>query len=238
MFCFFWGARFPEYTKTALAVMLACAFIYSSAGEARRYSFDASQLNGGGKGVDLTLFEEGAQLPGIYPVDIILNGSRVDSREMLFHTERDRDGSPYLKTCLTRDMLVRYGVKVEDYPGLFRQGGSGKDAEACADLAAIPDATETHQFAAQQLLLGIPQVALRPQFTGIAPEALWDDGIPAFLLNWQANAYRSEYRGYGKSVSDSFQAALEPGINVGPWRVRNLTTWNKSSGQAGKWESS
>lgn len=232
----------PKYTKTrvALAVMLVCAFIYSSTGEARRYSFDASQLNGGGKGVDLTLFEEGAQLPGVYPVDIILNGSRVDSQEMAFHTERDRDGSPYLKTCLTRDMLTRYGVKVEDYPGLFRQedGDSGKDADACADLSVIPGATETHLFAAQQLLLGIPQVALRPQFTGIAPEALWDDGIPAFLLNWQANAYRSEYRGYGKSVSDSFQATLEPGINVGPWRVRNLTTWNKSSGHPGEWESS
>ena len=159
---------------------------------------------------------------------------------MAFRTECDRDGSPYLKTCLTREMLARYGVKVEEYPGLFRQGdgGSGKEAEACADLSAIPGATETHQFAAQQLLLGIPQVALRPQFTGIAPEALWDDGISAFLLNWQANAYRSEYRGYGKSVSDSFQATLEPGINVGPWRVRNLTTWNKSSGQPGEWESS
>lgn len=249
MFGYFFGgrgvcklSRVPKYTKNrvALAVMLACAFIYSSAGEARRYSFDASQLNGGGKGVDLTLFEEGAQLPGIYPVDIILNGSRVDSREMTFHAERDRDGYPYLKTCLTQGMLARYGVKVEDYPGLFRQGdgGRGKDAEACADLSAIPGATETHQFAAQQLLLGIPQVALCPQFTGIAPEALWDDGIPAFLLNWQANAYRSEYRSYGKSVSDSFQTTLEPGINVGPWRVRNLTAWNKSSGQAGKWESS
>ena len=84
----------PECAKNRviLAVMLTCAFIYSRAGEARRYSFDASQLNGGGKGVDLSLFEEGAQLPGIYPVDIILNGARVDSREMAFHTERDRDG--------------------------------------------------------------------------------------------------------------------------------------------------
>ncbi|EBH4883403.1 pilin outer membrane usher protein SafC, partial [Salmonella enterica] len=219
--------------------MLVCAFVYSRTGMARTYSFDASLLNGGGKGIDLSLFEEGTQLPGIYPVDIILNGARVDSREMAFRTERDRDGSPYLKTCLTQKMLARYGVKVEDYPGLFHQsdGSSNKGAEVCADLSAIPGATETYQFAAQQLRLGIPQVALRPQFTGIAPEALWDDGISAFLLNWQANAYRTEYRGDGKSVSDSFQAMLEPGINVGAWRVRNLTTWDKSSGQSGKWES-
>lgn len=67
-------------------------------------------------------------------------------------------------------------------------------------------------------------MALRPQLRGIAPEALWDDGIPAFLLNWQANAGRSEYRGYGKRVTDSYWVSLQPGINIGPRRVRNLTT--------------
>ncbi|MEB7742597.1 fimbria/pilus outer membrane usher protein, partial [Escherichia coli] len=211
----------------------------SGAAVARTWSFDASLLKGGGKDVDLTLFEEGAQLPGIYPVDIILNGSRVDSREMAFHTEKGADGKPYLKTCLTREMLVRYGVKTEEYPGLFRsadgtEGAAGKD---CADLSAIPQATETHQFAAQQLQLSIPQVALRPPLRGIAPEALWDDGMPAFLLNWQASASRSESRGYGNTTTDSFWASLEPGLNLGPWRVRNLTTWNRTSGQPGRWES-
>ncbi|EJF5326483.1 fimbria/pilus outer membrane usher protein, partial [Escherichia coli] len=233
-------------TKSTLVVIIACAFLffYSRSGEARTrtYSFDASQLNGGGKGVDLSLFEEGTQLPGIYPVDIILNGSRVDSRDMFFRTARSPDGSLYLKTCLTREMLVRYGVKVEEYPELFHSSigadNSGNKGQMCAELSAISGATEVYQFAAQQLLLGIPQVALRSQFTGIAPEALWDDGITAFLLNWQANTTRSEYRGYEKAVSDSFWTSLEPGINVGPWRIRNLTTWNKSSGQSGKWESS
>lgn len=229
-------------TGLALAVMVACVMFRAESGIARTYSFDAAMLKGGGKGVDLTLFEEGGQLPGIYPVDIILNGSRVDSQEMAFHAERDAEGRPYLKTCLTREMLARYGVRIEEYPALFRASGEGRGAsvaeEACADLTAIPQATESYQFAAQQLVLGIPQVALRPQLRGIAPEALWDDGIPAFLLNWQANAGRSEYRGYGKRVTDSYWVSLQPGINIGPWRVRNLTTWNRSSGQSGKWESS
>ncbi|HAP0938286.1 TPA: AfaC-I/III family usher protein [Escherichia coli] len=229
-------------TGLALAVMVACVMFRAESGIARTYSFDAAMLKGGGKGVDLTLFEEGGQLPGIYPVDIILNGSRVDSQEMAFHAERDAEGRPYLKTCLTREMLARYGVRIEEYPALFRVSGEGRGAsvaeEACADLTAIPQATESYQFAAQQLVLGIPQVALRPQLRGIAPEALWDDGIPAFLLNWQANAGRSEYRGYGKRVTDSYWVSLQPGINIGPWRVRNLTTWNRSSGQSGKWESS
>ncbi|MFP1592117.1 FimD/PapC N-terminal domain-containing protein [Escherichia coli] len=95
------------------SVMAACTLLYTGNTEARTYSFDASMLKGGGKGVDLTLFEEGAQLPGIYPVDIILNGSRVDSRDMAFRTEKDAEGKTYLKTCLTREMLARYGVMTE-----------------------------------------------------------------------------------------------------------------------------
>ncbi|TBN97408.1 pilin outer membrane usher protein SafC [Salmonella enterica subsp. salamae serovar 13,22:z:-] len=218
--------------------MTACLLFYAENGIARTYSFDASLIKGGGEGVDLTLFEEGGQLPGIYPVDIILNGSRVDFREMPFHTEKGADGKSYLNTCLSREMLVRYGVKIEEYSGLFRSDSEEQTSgQTCADLSAIPQATAKYLFAAQQLLLSIPQVALRPPLRGIAPEALWDDGIPAFRMNWQANASRSEYRGYRNSATDSFWVSLEPGVNLGAWRVRNMTTWNKSSAQPGKWES-
>ncbi|MDW3453560.1 hypothetical protein NQ279_25780, partial [Escherichia coli] len=55
-------------TGLALAVMVACVMFRAESGIARTYSFDAAMLKGGGKGVDLTLFEEGGQLPGIYPV--------------------------------------------------------------------------------------------------------------------------------------------------------------------------
>ncbi|HBA3709469.1 TPA: fimbria/pilus outer membrane usher protein [Escherichia coli] len=234
--------RGGKMTSVAAFVIAVCAFNSSSRGIAARYSFDASLIKGGGKNVDLSLFEEGSQLPGVYPVDIILNGTRVDSRDMVFHTARSPDGKSFLKTCLTREMLARYGVKTEDYPELFhssaREGSAvGDDEQVCADLTAIPQATEDYQFAGQRLLLSIPQVALRPPLRGIAPEDLWDDGMSAFLLNWQANAARSEYRGYGNSITESFWTSLEPGINLGAWRFRNMTTWNKSSGQDSKWES-
>ena len=91
-----------EKNILGLAVIFACVVSYSCIAVAKTYTFDASQLNGGGKGLDLSLLEEGAQLPGIYPVDIIFNGTRVDSREMVFHTEHDRDVRLYLKTCLTK----------------------------------------------------------------------------------------------------------------------------------------
>ena len=30
---------------------------------------------------------------------------------------------------------------------------------------------------------------------------------------------------------------LQSGLNVGPWRIRNLSTWNKNNSGAGDWDS-
>ncbi|EIY5162698.1 fimbria/pilus outer membrane usher protein [Klebsiella variicola] len=201
----------------------------------QKISFDSSLLNNGGKEIDISILENGGQLPGEYTVDIFLNGMRVDSRDMVFENDRDSKGNTFLKTCVTREMLVRYGVNIKKYPKLFKRGKGNKHKEPCADLSVIPDSTERFEFTSQKLMLSIPQVALLPKQFGIAPEELWDDGITAFLLNWQVNANRSEYRGLNASENESFWASFEPGLNFGPWRVRNLSTWQKVSNNKGKW---
>ncbi|ELM3737372.1 fimbria/pilus outer membrane usher protein [Edwardsiella piscicida] len=214
---------------------------------AKSYSFDAAQLGERGRNVDISLFEQDVQLPGVYLVDVLLNGELVDAREIAFNLVKGTEGKPFLQGCLTREQLVRYGVKVEDYPKLF----SGPDwndssqslsykvsSKQCARLSAIPQATETFQFNNQQLLLSIPQIALRPHYQGIAPQELWDDGIPAFLLDYQANAYRSESRGNTSSATNSMNVQLTPGLNLGAWRFRNLTTWQKQGRQEGEWQTS
>ncbi|CAI1507047.1 fimbria/pilus outer membrane usher protein [Serratia ficaria] len=209
----------------------------SSVAVAGAWSFDPAQLSDAGQNVDISVFNEGSQLPGIYPVDILLNGERVDSREMVFHQEQNAAGKPFLKTCLTRAMLERYGVKTEAYPGIFPVAeGREADAQQCATLTAIPQARETFNFYQQQLLLSIPQAALRPKLSGIAPQELWDDGIPAALMNYRTNITRSESRGFGAAVNESRYVQLEPGANLGAWRLRNLTTWQKQGHTAGKWQ--
>lgn len=233
------------YNPIALAVTMVLMIELCSNGvQAKSYTFDVSQLEGGDN-IDISLFEQGAQLPGVYQVDVMLNGSRVDSREMVFHLEKDAEGKPFLQTCLTREQLVRYGVKVESYPALFpattrsERGGEATQVASCARISAIPQAKEIFQFNEQQLLLSIPQIALQPHYAGIASQALWNDGIPAFLMNYQANAFRSEYRGNGTtSHSRSMNVQLAPGLNLGAWRVRNLTTWQKQGNQEGQWQTS
>nr|WP_079451256.1 fimbria/pilus outer membrane usher protein [Serratia marcescens] len=221
-----------NYSGCMVGVFLVMLPFFSA--HARVWSFDATQLDSDEQNVDIAIFEQGGQLPGRYFVDIVLNGEHVESREMIFHREKDTEGTPTLKTCLTREQLVSYGVNVDAYAGLF--ASSGDIAGQCARLSAIPQATEVFQFNSQQLRLNIPQVAMLPKLRGIAPPVLWDDGAPAFLMNYQANVTRSDYHGYGQKHSDALFTRLDPGINLGAWRLRNMTTYQKSGNRPGQWQ--
>jgi len=224
------------YTRPLFSFVAVVCTLLSANVEAETWSFDPALLGGEGRNVDISVFNEGSQLPGIYPVDIVLNGERVDSREMVFHQAQDKDGKPFLKTCLTEAQLMRYGVKTQAYPGLFAAAQETEDeTQRCATLTAIPQATETFQFYRQQLLLSIPQAALHPKLSGLAPQALWDDGIPALLMNYRLNTIRSLSPG-SQSANNALYAQLEPGVNLGAWRLRNLTTWQRQGDAPGKWQ--
>ncbi|HEH9404379.1 TPA: fimbria/pilus outer membrane usher protein [Aeromonas bestiarum] len=192
------------------------------------YRFDPALL---GVDVDMVTLTEG-QPPGVYLVEVLLNGRVVDSQELAF--ERGGDGS--LQTCLSKAQLLRYGVKVDAYPALAGQAGDKvaglTTSESCVDISAIPDASVTFDFYSQQLRLSVPQVALIQEVRGLAPQALWDDGITALLMNYQVSVNRTSSRSsYGSYRNEQWSAILEPGLNLGPWRVRNASSW-----QPGQWQ--
>jgi len=221
------GATFT-LTLIALATGYACgAFPALSA----TYTFSPTMVDGAGEGADISLFNQGVQPPGTYAVDIVLNGRQVDSREVTFTLAKDAKGAPYLFPCLSVESLSAYGVRVEDYPALAGPGG-------CADITAVPQAGYDFQFASQKLLVSVPQVSLRPEVKGIAARPLWDDGITAFRMNYRASSSRSEYTSghAGRQRSDSSYVQLNPGLNLGAWRVRNQTNWQKQGETGGKWQ--
>lgn len=224
-----------KYTRLALAMGLVCL---SGRTSAKEWTFDEGVLGGA---VDVSVFNAGGQLPGTYQVDILLNGERVDSREVTFSTVTDAQGHAHLQPCLSVEQLSRYRVKTDEYPDLVKgEGAAGENvAQAaaktgqCVRLDVIPQATADYNFNEQQLLLSIPQAALRPELRGIAPRELWDDGVPALLLNYNANTSKTSFAG-GDEQSSYVQ--LNPGANLGAWRLRNQTNWQRQSDGPGKWQ--
>lgn len=57
----------------------------------------------------------------------------------------------------------------------------------------------------------------------------FDEGITAGLLNYSATASQSHARVQGEQDNSSQYVNLRPGLNVGAWRIRNYSTWNRST---------
>nr|WP_237165033.1 fimbria/pilus outer membrane usher protein [Pantoea agglomerans] len=200
-------------TAFIAALPVAC---FTSGAAAQQYHFDASLLSGAARNVDLSLFEQGLQQPGNYRMDILLNGEQVDSQDITLRLVKAPSGDS-LQPCLSVAQLLRWGVNTDAWPALTEGG------KACVRLSAIPQAQVSADVAALQLRLDIPQAALRPHYGGLAPEALWDNGITAFRMNYSASTSRTDGQP-GGPVETSW-VEIQPGINTGPWRVRSSLSW-------------
>ncbi len=180
------------------------------------------------KGVDLSAFESGGQMAGVYYVDILLNGQRVDTRDVEFKTVNENSAEQPLAPCLSVALLESYGVKTALFPEMAK-------ADECATVNAIPQASSEFVFSRQKLNLSIPQAALEQHARGYVAPELWDDGINAALLNYSMNGANTRSHN-ASGNSDSQYVNLRPGINMGPWRLRNYTTWRRDNQSGNQWD--
>lgn len=193
------------------------------------FKFNPSLIEGGGKHADLSVFDQGGQLPGNYYVDIYVNNEILDKRNVIFKLKYEGEGKNVLSPCLTGKELSQYGVDMAKFKNIVLDDGS------CIDLDTIPSLKYELNFNAQALELTIPNKYLLPKLNGIAPQTLWDDGIPAFLMNYDVSSTRTELRTLGQSRQTTW-LQLSPGLNIGPWRLRNTTVWQQNSYTEGKWQ--
>ena len=179
--------------------------------------------------VDLSVFENNNLLPGTYRVEIVMNNQLQETRDVTFRLQGGENGTQALQPCLSMADLARYGVNVARYPELQQSGG-------CVDLTKITDATARLDLSAQRLVLSIPQAALNHQARDrVAPER-WDNGINALLLNYRFSGAHSEALEAHHHNSDSQFLNLQPGLNLGAWRLRNYSTWSRSRGSEADWD--
>jgi outer membrane usher protein len=221
---------FRHKKLTYLIAVILISMAYSRSGMTREY-FNPALLevdNPDMSGTDLSAFEDGAQAPGTYHVDIIINDRTVDTTDVAFKLV-SKAGKDSLQPCLSVSQLQKYGVKTVLFPALNGQNG-------CADLKAIPAADSTFAFNAQQLHLSIPQMAMAPETRGYVDPESWDEGITAALLNYSFSGDKTTSRSSNGQNSQSQYGNIRPGINIGPWRLRNYSTWNRDTNGNSKWD--
>ena len=167
------------------------------------------------RGADLSTYESGNLVPGVYHVDVIVNGNLAETRDIDFKPGLPSEAQDNIQPCITIEMLQSWGVKTAQFPGL----ASGSE---CANLAAIPKATSDFLFSSQRLILNIPQAAMDSHARGYVDPKLWDQGINAAMLNYSLAGANNFARSGNGSNTNSQYANLRPGLNVGPWRGRDV----------------
>ncbi|EHH6605769.1 fimbrial biogenesis outer membrane usher protein [Escherichia coli] len=169
------------------------------------------------KNIDLSYFMNASgAAPGEYTVDVIMNGKIVDSQIKIDFTEQDNE----LTARLTPQQLERWGIDTN------KLSVSSPSAYQQNIAYIIQGATEKFDANNQKLILNIPQSYLKPQDWLSTPHHLWDEGMPALMVNYLFNGIKQNNNGYG---SRSQFLSLDSSLNLGGWRLRHNGNWSTNS---------
>ncbi|MFK2874295.1 fimbria/pilus outer membrane usher protein [Dyella lipolytica] len=190
--------------------------------------FDRSLLAGAGQNTtDLSRFEHGNPvLPGSYNADVYLNNVWVGRSDVRFAaTSANASAMP----CIDRRLLDQLGL----HPAKLSAEtvASLSDPKTCVSMGSlIPGATMAFDMSQLRVDVSVPQAYLGQVARGYVNPEYWDAGVPAALLNYNFNSYRSRSQGQTQTTS---YLGLNSGLNLGPWHFREDATANWESGAAG-----
>lgn len=213
---------------TRLTQLIRIAIIAASApmfwSEAALAEFNMSFIHGDENLSNAEAVAQGDALqPGVYPFDIYVNLTQVDHKDVTFRQVKGQTAS---QPCLKVEDLRNYGIKLPE----TLQAGS------CVDLPAlIKDATVSYDAAVQQINISVPQTMMDLSAIGAIPPSMYDEGINALFANYNFNYNKNSYRRSDADDSEYMFLALNSGLNLGRWRLRNNSTWDKQSGSSSNW---
>lgn len=199
--------------------LLSASVIFglSSFGYSEDY-FDPSflTLSGDKSAVDLSVFaKEGGIAEGEYTVSVFVNNQDMGQSTIIF----EKNSKNMIAPLLTPALLKSWGVNVENIVKLK----SLPTDESIDDLNEyIPQASAKLDLAQLNLDISIPQVAMDPKYAQYVNPSLWEDGIPALMLNYSLSAGHTEQS--DSSKNNNVYASARAGANAGPWRMRSTIT--------------
>ena len=197
--------------------------------------FDPGFLNiaGDNSDVDLSAFSQaGSIAEGEYTVSVFVNQQDSGQYTLNFVKNAQKQVVPEV----TPAQLETWGVNVPQVPELKHLP---KDLLLTDFSELIPDASVRLELGRLRLDISIPQVAMQSSLNRNADPALWDDGIPALMMNYSLSAGRTtnSYDGSLKTTNDNLFASVHAGANAGPWRLRSTITHTRSEYSGGQNES-
>lgn len=159
---------------------------------------------------------------GTYRVYIEVNGNKFATENIQFLLHKEA-----LVPCIPVEMYAKIGVDSSSHDVNINLD---KEDRSCVLLnEAVPVATSSFDYLTKKLSLSFPQTTLRTLLKDEIPPELWDDGIPALLIGYQASGSQTLENKQDSSAGAENFVNLKNGLNLGAWRLRNLSTLSQSS---------
>lgn len=194
-------------------------------------AYNMAFIQGLGQPEDLKQFIEGnSVLPGAYRVDIHVNRALSGRQDVMFEQKEDGEVRP----CLTFEMLRNLGL---DMDALIAAGKLDANIApiTCIDLKAIiPEANVDYEPNLLRLNINVPQASMSRASRGYIDPALWDEGVTAAFSNYSLSGSR---RKSDSGTNDSMFLNMRNGVNIGPWRLRNESSYSDNSYGTGEFNS-
>ncbi|MDT4801516.1 Outer membrane usher protein HtrE [compost metagenome] len=221
-----WLPACPRRALLAAAVA-AGAGLTPGVAEAEGFaSFNPAFLRGKeGRSVDLTRFEHGNPVtPGSYRPDVYLNQNWIGRLEVSVRDGAAKGASS--SYCFRRTDLASIGLNLDKLPDA--EAARALAEQDCVDIARlVPGARVDFNLADLRVDLSIPQAYLSRVARGHVDPRDWDRGVTAAFVDYNANAFRSEFGG-GRQTQ--YYTGVNAGVNLGDWRMRHNGSYSRSSG--------
>lgn len=163
--------------------------------------------------IDLSQFsQQGFILPGSYDLALNLNNQLLQSRTVTFLAPDDNPKGSVV--CINREIVDQLGLtKTAQRDLTWWNNGECLQTNSLKGL-------QTHTDLGKGILyLTVPQVHIEYTNANWDPPALWEDGIPGILLDYNLNTQVKSKQHYGDG-GYNFSGNGLTGANLGAWRIR------------------
>ena len=222
-----------------LLPLVACMSLAFNA-QAERISYSQSLIKSilpPGQDIDISHFEKGLELkPGVYDLELKIN-DKVFARRAI----ELREVGGRLEPVFTRKDLMLLPIKEGK---LAELADKSLDAEIFPLSNYLDHSTAKYDPTHQQLMLSIPQIFIdeRDAWTDIAPEELWDNGIPGAIFNYNLSATHLDSRVSSGAKNTSLYGMFNAQVNIGGWRlyssgslIANRDNWGNGTISSREW---
>lgn len=221
-----WAKRNISYYIACGVITLSMpALVHAAENEAptsvtQEAEFDSAFLIGDAKKIDIDRFKYGNPiLPGEYNLDVYVNGNWFGKRRMTFKAVDNKQNA---FTCFTANKLIEYGVKADALKSTIDLTNNS----TCQKIDEwIDDAYYEYDSTRLRMDITIPQIVMQKNAQGYVDPSVWDRGINAAFLSYNANAYKTFDRMQGQQERTNAFASINSGINLAGWQLRHNGQW-------------